>query len=204
MKISLVAAAICGLAIPAFSDVNLSTGVAAYTVVEQNGFNLGATTTATEVTPSDADWFGGWVANSASSVWVAYDPNNAYDNGLGNYSTTFTLTSLNLSEATISGSWTLDDGGSLFLNGHDIGDLSGAWGSLNPFSVAAGSSDFVSGTNTLSIDITSSDVYLEGVNLQGSLTFVSSTVPEPSTFIPLVAGLGLMITAAQRRKAFQR
>ena len=204
MKVFHVAAvAVLSFAVPVFADVNLSTGFATYTVVEQNGFNFGATAIAGIVTPGDADsgFAGGWVPNSSSSSWVAFDPNNSSDNGLGNYSTTFTLTSSDLATATISGSWTLDDSGSLFLNGNDIGDLAdGSWTSLHPFSVGAGSGDFVLGTNTLSLDITDSDVFLEGVNLQGSLTGV---VPEPSTLFPLAGGLAIMILFARWKKASQ-
>ena len=202
MKIFHFSAIALGVAIPAFSDVNLSTGIANYTVVEQNGFNFGTTGTASMVTPSSADegFGGGWVPNSSSSDWVAFDPNNANGNGLGIYTTTFTLTSADLATASISGSWTLDDSGSLLLNGNDLGDLAdGGWTSLHPFSVAAGSSDFVLGTNTLSLSITDSDLFLEGVNLQGTLTG-TSTVPEPSELILLTAGLGVLVVLTMRRK----
>jgi hypothetical protein len=198
MKILSVAAVVLGCATPGFSDVILSTGFATYTVVEQNGFNLGATGTAQIVTSGSADagFAGGWVPNSSSSAWVAFDPNNAFDNGLGNYTTTFTLTAGDLSTASISGFWTLDDSGSLFLNGNDLGDLpDGAWTSLHPFSVSAGSSDFVVGANTLSIDITDSDVFLEGVDLAASLT---TAVPEPSPLIAMVTGLGVLLVVVRR------
>jgi hypothetical protein len=172
--------------------------------VEQNNFNLGFTATATLVTPSDADWYGGWVADNSTSAWIAYDPNNAYDNGLGNYSTTFTLTAGDVSAVSLSGAWTLDDSGSLYLNGTDIGDLGdGSWGGLTAFSVAAGSSDFVVGTNTLSIDITASDDYLEGVNLQGTLSDYTApaTTPEPGSIVLL--STGLLALVALRRKLFR-
>jgi hypothetical protein len=191
------------LGIPAFGDtLNLSTGVtggATYTVAE----NGGATGTAALVTSSDADWYGGWVANSSTSAWIAYDPTNCCDNGVGDYSTTFTLTSGDLSSVALSGSWTLDDSGELLLNGNVIGTLgSGNWGSLTAFSVAAGSSDFVLGTNTLSIDITNSDNYLEGVNLEGSLTGYTaptSPTPEPSSVLLLCVGfVGLFLLSRKR------
>jgi len=159
------------LAIPAFSGtVDLPTGIATYSVLEQSGPDNGATGTAKVVTPSDADWSVTWVANSAASSWIAYDPNNAHDNGLGTYSTTFTLNSSDLSTASISGTWTLDDSGELVLNGNVIATLGdGHWGFLFGFpSVPAGSSDFVLGVNTLSLIITDTDQYLEGVNLDAT------------------------------------
>jgi hypothetical protein len=202
----LIAIGILGLEIPALPNtLNLSTGVAGgatYTVVEENSYNLGATATAALVTPSDADWSKSWVPNSSTSAWVAYDPFHCCGaDGFGNYSTTFVLTPGDVSTVALSGDWTLDDSGSLYLNGHQLGFLPDvSWGSLTPFIVAAGSSDFVVGTNTLSIDITDTDSFLEGVNLHGSLTGYIP-VPEPSFFACLIVSLGLLMGLARRKKA---
>ncbi len=191
-------------ALPALQDtLNLSTGVAGgatYTVVEKNFYNFGATATASVVTPSDADWSSDWVPNSSTSAWIAYDPTVCCHNGDGDYSTTFTLNSDDLSTVSLSGAWTLDDVGSLYLNGNLIGSLGDvSWGSLHSFSVAAGSSDFVLGTNTLSIDITFSDSFLEGVNLQGSLS--GYTVPEPSYLASVLTCMGILLGFARRKRA---
>ena len=197
-----------GVGISAFGDtLNLSTGVsegATYTVVEQNSYNFDATAIASVVTPSDPDWSTVWIANSASSAWIAYDPDHCCDNGDGDYSTTFVLTPGDVSTVALSGFWTLDDIGSLYLNGHLIASLGDAsWGKLRAFNVPAGSSDFVVGANTLSIDITLSDSFLEGVNLNGSLTGYTP-VPEPFSIGLLIVGAGMLLAFARRHRSADR
>jgi hypothetical protein len=184
--------------------LNVSTGVAGgatYNVVEENFYNLGATATATLVTPSDQDWSTVWLPNTSASAWIAYNPMSCCDNGLGDYSTTFELTPGDVSTVSLSGAWSLDDSGSLYLNGKMLGYLGdGSWSSLTSFNVPVGSSDFVVGTNTLSIDITDSDSFLEGVRLQGSLTGYTP-VPEPSSLAALIVGMGMLMGFVRRMKA---
>jgi hypothetical protein len=200
-----VGIAFFGLTIPALANtLNVSTGVAGgatYTVVEQNFYNLGATATAALVTPADPDWSTVWLPNTSDSAWIAYNPMSCCDSGLGNYSTTFELTPGDVSTVALSGAWTLDDSGSLYLNGKMLGYLGdGSWGSLTSFNVPVGSPDFVVGTNTLSIDITDSDSFLEAVRLQGSLTGYTP-VPEPSSLAALIVGMGILMGFVTRTKA---
>ncbi len=72
---------------------------------------------------------------------------------------------------------------------------SGAWGTLTPFSVSAGSSFLNQGMNTLTISITGTDNYLEGVRLEGTV----SAVPEPGEWALMLGGLSLMGFIAMRR-----
>jgi hypothetical protein len=213
-----VAALIAAIAAPGNTwadSVNLSTGLdSSGNVISSGGVNVANWTVTTDPTfsptgipqtvfPNNADWFGGWISNSASSDWIARNA-NVTNNGPAPYSFffTFTLTSGELSSAAMSGSWTIDDEGTLNLNGTQISSLGdGNWGSLTAFSVPAGSSDFQVGLNTLSMTITADDQFLEGVNLQGSLTFTAS-VPEPSTMV--MGATALMMGAVlvwRRRKA---
>ena len=139
------------------------------------------------VYPNNADWYGGWLANGPGSAWIARDA-NVSNNGVAPYtfSTSFNLTGYDLSTAALSGSWAIDDTGTLDLNGHTIATLgSGAWGGLTAFSVPTGSSFFNQGTNTLSITITSDDQFLEAVRLQGNVTARALTTPEPGTYAML-------------------
>ena len=201
MKPNFIVCLALGLAVPAFSNtIDLSTGTATWTVVENNAYNNGATGTAQVVTPSDADYFSGWVPNDANSSWVAYDPNNCCDSGYGTYSTTFDLTGYDLSTVSLNGSWTVDDAGSIFLNGNLLGTLDdGYWTALYPIG-SIPTSDFNQGSNTLTIQITDSDNILEGVRMEGSVSGDMSTVPEPSSFLLLMIVLATVIGFVERRR----
>lgn len=146
-----------------------------------------------------------WVANDSSSDWIAFNP-NATANGTGTYTTTFNLTGAHLSTVSLSGFWTIDDQGTLTLNGHLIGTLpppSQPWTVLNSFSVPTGSSDFVDGVNTLTMHITASDNFEEGVRLNGAVSFSGTTVPEPSSLLLFASGAILLVGALRRWKTAQ-
>lgn len=152
------------------------------------------------VVSTSADWYGGWVADGPNSDWIAINAGTAH-NGPAPYtfSTTFDLTGYDLSTVSLSGFWTIDDGGMLDLNGNQIDSLSvnnNPWTSLHSFSTI--SSYFLPGINTLSITITDSDNTYEGVRLQGSVT--GTTVPEPATLSLTLLGLAFLILAAWRKK----
>jgi len=153
---------------------------------------------------NDADWFGGWVANGPSSDWIARNA-GVTNNGPAPYSfsTTFDLTGYDLSTIALSGFWTIDDQGTLNLNGNQISSLGdGNWGSLASFT--AHNSDFVAGLNTLSITITADDEFLEGVRLQGDVTGSASGVPLPaaeSGAAVLMALVGVWSLRSRRQTA---
>jgi hypothetical protein len=164
-----------------------------WTVTEQAG-GSGA---AQSVFPNNADWYGGWLANDSNSDWIARNA-NITNNGPAPYTftTTFDLTGFNLSTVVLSGGFAADDAGTLNLNGTQISSVPDeAWGSLTSFSISGSSGDFVQGLNTLTITITDSDEFLEGVRLTGTVTG-AALVPEPATIIG--TSVGLLIVAAGR------
>jgi hypothetical protein len=147
------------------------------------------------------DFFGGWVANSTAGAWIGNNTssnNSGYNSGNNggalSFSTTFSMAGLNPSTAQISGQWTVDDAGELELNGNIISTLgSGNWGSL--FSFSAPSSDFVAGSNTLTVVLTDSDNTWEGTQVQITSATADAAVPEPlslAMFGTGLAGLGLL------------
>lgn len=106
------------------------------------------------VAPNNADWYGGWLANGPNSSWIAPNPDTT-NNGPAPYTFTykFDTTGYSLASLAISGGlWTVDDAGTVALNGNVLGTLgSGSWGTLNSFT--APNSDFVGGVNSLTITI---------------------------------------------------
>lgn len=186
--------------------INLSTGLDsannlimtsaqpdAYWIVDQaNGEQRPAQT----VFPNNADWFHGtgpndpaWLDNGPNSNWIARDPNTTA-NGIGTYTRVFDLSGFDLSTVSVNGAWAIDDLGTLRLNGNQIGELVPRhWNVLTPFSVPLGSALLNPGQNELTISITGTDNYLEGVRLEGSV----SVVPEPSIAFMLIAGLLVLL-----------
>ncbi|MGD0828983.1 MAG: PEP-CTERM sorting domain-containing protein [Desulfobaccales bacterium] len=129
------------------------------------------------------------MANGPDSNWIGITANKT-NNGPAPYSFqyTFNLSSFVLSTVSLSGSWTIDDEGTLSVNDHVISTLgNGNWVSLDNFSLAAGSGLLNQGLNTLDINMTSDDQYLEGGRLEGSIT--GTQVPEPCTMLLLGSGL---------------
>jgi hypothetical protein len=156
------------------------------------------------VFPGDADWFGGWVPDNpvpGGSDWIGRNA-SVSDNGPAPYSFNYTFDLADTTGASISGGWAIDDQGTLALNGNVIGSLSpGAWGALTAFS-DSNASDFNVGLNTLTITITEDDRFLEGVNLNGTLTGdLASGTPEPSSWFLLASALGVVFFRKARAVA---
>src|SRR5262249_37607092 len=135
---------------------------------------------------------GGWIANGPNSSWIAANPDDIVGNGLETFTRTFTVTDPSTA-AIINGAWTIDDGGSLFLNGHLLSTLPLDFNGpvltyttlLNAFTTAP--SDFVIGVNTLTMVTTSTDDFIEGARLEGMLT---NTVGFVSSFDTITLGNG--------------
>jgi hypothetical protein len=158
------------------------------------------------VTPSSADWYGGWAANGPSSSWIAANPNDAGGNGNFTITDSFNLTGYNLASAVFTGmQFMMDDQGEVLLNGNLLllgPRVGGGSYSFLPFTIP--DSDLLQGVNTLTVQGLNSDDTLEAARLEGTLQIDPSStapVPEPSTMFLLgagLAGLGLVRRRAKK------
>lgn len=142
-----------------------------------------------------------YVADTATSRWVSYSGSPFSGPGTFTVTTTFDLTGFNAATASLSGLWGVDNEGEIFLNGVSTGfALTGTvvenFNQLYAFTIGSG---FVSGLNTLSVVVNDTGspaaVRLDGLSLS------ANAVPEPASWMLLIAGFGMVGVAARRRSA---
>jgi hypothetical protein len=146
----------------------------------------------------------GTYAQSTDSRWIWVNASGAAATGSPyTFRSTFDLTGFNPSTVAVSGSWGVDNDGSILLNGRtptgsgaltlDGGDVSGNYTAFHNFQVTGG---FVSGINT--IDFMATDLGVVGGLNVNHLVETVLAVPEPSSV--LMAATGAMIVMAYSRR----
>lgn len=148
----------------------------------------------------------GIYAQSLDSRWIWTNASGVA--GIGSpftFRLTFDLTGFDSATATISGSWGVDNDGSILLNGStpvgsgaltlDGGVVLDNFESFHSFQITGG---FVSGINTL--DFLATDLgQVGGLNVN-SLVGTVSAVPEPSTLAMVLIGAVAVAVFARRPK----
>jgi len=143
---------------------------------------------------------GAWVANTATAKWIAPAPTVPTTPGAitsspaGDYvfKTTFDLSGLIASTATITGKWASDNTGlGVYLNGNLVpgsaNNVNNAFAAFKDFSINSG---FIDGVNTLEFHVRNNSG--ASGNPTGLIVDMSGTaqpVPEPATLAALGAGL---------------
>jgi len=116
------------------------------------------------------------------------------------FETTFSLTGFDAANATISGQTLFDNVGTISLNGNQIGGTTSGFGSLSPFGTNA--NFFVAGLNRLDFTLTNQGgpqaFQVAGLTVTAAAT---GAVPEPTSWMLMVAGFGLVGFAARSRKS---
>jgi len=159
------------------------------------------------------DYPGYWLAPDLSSSWItplkgagntasaSAPPASGVPPVIYTYQTTFDLTGIDYSLLSINGKVTADNGiTDILINGISTGFAYGGpndptYNAFIPFTITRG---FHSGINTLTFDVVNGGGPT-GLRTDFSGTTFTAAVPEPETYIMMLAGLGLMGFNASRR-----
>lgn len=146
-----------------------------------------------------------YIANDADSRWVSLSGAGTPGNTTSTYRLTFDLTGLDPLTASVSGSWAVDNQGSIRLNGAVTGyQLTGVtvlnFNRLYNFTLNSG---FVTGLNTLDFEVIDNGqpTALRVDNLTGTANPLRGGVPEPSTWALMISGFGMVGAFVRRRRA---
>ncbi len=125
-----------------------------------------------------------WVSSQADAQWISPGPNGEsnWSTGTYDYQTTFSLDGLDPATAVLSGLWTSDNSGCIYLNGVDTNDCvgDGDFRALTPFSIYSG---FVAGINNLDFVVENGGTYPNPTGLLVEITGTATATPEPSVLV---------------------
>ena len=151
--------------------------------------------------PAQTYYNGAYAAENSGSRWISYSGSPFSGAGTVSVTTTFDLTGYKANTASLSGLWGVDNDGEIFLNGVStgitlLGSNTSSFNILHNFSIGAG---FVAGINTLTVAVLDSG-NPAAVRFDG-LSLTADAVPEPASWMMLIAGFGLVGAASRRRSA---
>lgn len=127
---------------------------------------------------SQANIAGVWTPDTTYASWIGvYDSQNQPTSDPYYFNETFSLAGFDYTTATLSGNWSGDDGTSIEINGHVIAN--GGDNNNTPWSVNGSSGWFNPGSNTLSVEMVSSDGTFDGCQVVVSGTAVPGNTSPP-------------------------
>ncbi len=140
---------------------------------------------------------GGWMAEGPASRWIGVTSFMGEWRPTGTYTfrTSFDLTGLNPSSASISLSIASDNNCDVFLNGVHTG-ITTPFAGFSSFSAYSINSGFLPGINTLDFSVYELGSTPSGLRVQ--LTGTANVVPEP-TSVTLIGLCGMMLFALRRK-----
>ena len=148
-----------------------------------------------------------WIANTSTSKWLTPTANQAqtYDpsvNGTYRWTLSFDLTGFDASTALLSGRWAADNTGSLFLNGTQISQIAAPIeGHASWTNIAQVNTGFLAGANVLEFVVTNvGNPTGNPTGLRAEFVSSVSAIPEPQTYVMLLAGLGAIGFCVRRRQ----
>ena len=138
---------------------------------------------------------------ATDGYWISTSADGTFTQNPNTYTLTFDLTGFDLSTASISGLFAMDDEGSVSLNGGAAITDGGSYHSLSSFNFNSG---FVAGVNTLTFTVIDTGGAPSGLlvsDLHGTAD-LAGAVPEPASWAMMLGGFGMMGGAMRsRRKA---
>ncbi len=138
-----------------------------------------------------------WIGDNSLSAWIGPNSDAALNGPIGDYiyETTFNLSGLTASTASIAGQWSVDNAGSdILLNGVSSGSTAAGFNKFDAFKITNG---FHDGLNTLDFVVRNFGGPT-GLRVEMTGTADSTSVPEPVSLA--VLGSGLFAAGLFRRK----
>ena len=164
-----------------------------YTLISDPNGTITGIKTATAI--SEGYPIGPWLGDNSLSSWIGPNTDNLVGpGGVFTYQTTFDLSGLDHTTASILGRWATDDQGiDILINGTATGNTSASFGVFTDFTINSG---FIAGVNTLDFVVTNGH---GPTGLRVEITNANAVAVDEPYALALL-GLGLLGLGINRNK----